>query len=352
MALGPLGGTQGIPQRPGRVPCAAQDSLSGSAGLRCPLCTLSDPQQAAGSRGDDRHSEGTAGGTTAIAVTVCTWARKLRTNLQLPVLQLGARAGRPGRSKFSAIYRRSLCAEKLQAITEFSIGLLRRANCQSLTSDDRFARSRILNSFLAAHRSAVWFGAAFLSFQPLSTVQMESTLQALLARRRVLSTALPQRSTARSSTTCASEPFDNADDPFALESNGFFTALHSAPSRAEDDNTVDTDAHQRPATSAVNKLNPNPVVVKDGRVLKGTGRKGRRFVANWTPEMDKALRKLLRKFGWGSWSRIAAAGKFPKEYTAKMISNRAKSIGLTRDMFDPGPVPSMSKKKKVKVTAA
>ncbi|KAI0566007.1 Homeobox-like protein [Gracilaria domingensis] len=111
-------------------------------------------------------------------------------------------------------------------------------------------------------------------------------------------------------------------DAFAAESLCFFSRVDAVESAV---------ARERPSVKRPPERAARPA--EDARA-KGAKRQ-KRFVSNWTPEMDKILRKSLSKFGWGCWARIAASGKLPKEYTAKMIANRAKSIGLNKNMFRP-----------------
>lgn len=65
----------------------------------------------------------------------------------------------------------------------------------------------------------------------------------------------------------------------------------------------------------------------------GPSKRGKRFVPKWSDETDRVLRKALTKHGWGCWKRIAESGKLVPQITPKMISNRAKALGLTRSMF-------------------
>lgn len=157
---------------------------------------------------------------------------------------------------------------------------------------------------------------------------MDSQLEVLQARRRVLSMPGPSVTT----TAERQEREQNADDPFAFESRGFFLPSKSATGASKDS---DDDRDAREALQSKRRKIAQQQKAKSGKVTKGTGKRARRFVTNWTPEMDKVVRKALSKHGWGCWSRIAQSGKLPKEYNAKLIANRAKSIGLTKEMFGP-----------------
>lgn len=128
------------------------------------------------------------------------------------------------------------------------------------------------------------------------------------------------------------ETYGPSLDPFWSETTSFFlptttpTALSSAKPIHQ---TLLPKTHSSVLNSAApSSPSSNPKIHKPNKRQK-------RFVTNWTPQMDKIVRKSLAKFGWGCWSRIASCGKLPKQYTAKMIANRAKSIGLTKDMFGP-----------------
>ncbi|CAN8076508.1 unnamed protein product [Agarophyton chilense] len=118
-------------------------------------------------------------------------------------------------------------------------------------------------------------------------------------------------------------------DAFSAETLSFFTCAHAVELEVADQR----GSVKRPAERTAQAPD---------KPLKGAKRQ-KRFVSNWTPDMDKIVRKSLSKFGWGCWARIAASGKLPKEYTAKMIANRAKSIGLTKNMFGPAIVSTRTK---------
>lgn len=159
---------------------------------------------------------------------------------------------------------------------------------------------------------------------------MDSQLEVLQARCKVLS--MPGPSIRAAVDEKEREP--NADDPFAFESHGFFL-LARAASGASDESEDGGDKREVLQSERRNPRHSQQRNANSGKVTKGTGKRARRFVTNWTPEMDKVVRKALAKYGWGCWSRIAQSGKLPKEYNAKLIANRAKSIGLTKEMFGP-----------------
>lgn len=74
--------------------------------------------------------------------------------------------------------------------------------------------------------------------------------------------------------------------------------------------------------------------VKNGRVTKAAAAPAAsrlpaprpRTKANWTEAQDRLLREYVRKWGNGQWKRMERSGKFPKEYTAVMIKNRAMRL--------------------------
>lgn len=116
---------------------------------------------------------------------------------------------------------------------------------------------------------------------------------------------------------------DPCDDPFSVEAYGQFLPSPQVVQIASTTNDIekkskDIASNVRAVASSASKV---------------TKRRGRRFVSNWTPEKDEVIRQSLIKYGWGAWTRIANSGKLPKEYTPKMISNRANSIGLTKETF-------------------
>lgn len=152
---------------------------------------------------------------------------------------------------------------------------------------------------------------------------METQLNILRARRHVLRVEVARESRPPPHDAAAAA----VHDPFACESYGFFLPRSA----------VDADQNAERVLAAPDSQSApdeNHPAVAQGRVEKPAKRTAKRTVANWTPEMDKVVKKGLEKHGWGAWSRIAASGKLPKEYTPKMISNRATSIGLTKDKFD------------------
>lgn len=164
---------------------------------------------------------------------------------------------------------------------------------------------------------------------------METHLQVLHARRKILAST-PSTTPAAPSAPTAPQP-----DPFSFESHGFFL-----PSVLPSDSASPNSTNRNP-------LSPHPHTARTfqssaarrNNASKATKKRQRRFVTNWTPEMDKVVRKALAKYGWGSWTRIASSGKLPKEYNAKLIANRARAIGLTKQMFGPQVVPTISKAK-------
>lgn len=166
---------------------------------------------------------------------------------------------------------------------------------------------------------------------------METHLQVLQARRNVLSvpppTILDVQPRLLSTQNSTPQP-----DSFSFESHGFYI-----PSNSPSDNPLHQHQHsEKPAHSGTAASHPSTT---GSKILKGYKKRAKRFVTNWTPEMDKVVRKCLAKYGWGSWTRIASSGKLPKEYNAKLIANRARAIGLTKEMFGPQVVPTVSKSK-------
>lgn len=145
---------------------------------------------------------------------------------------------------------------------------------------------------------------------------LENHLQLLRTRRQALSRPLPPRKPTPSTPWCE-------DDPFEVESRGFYT---SAPATS---GTSPGDKTQRPSSKKKRKGK-----VGDSLVERGNGvRKPDKSRSNpiWTPALDKLLRKYLRKLGWGAWARIEKTNKFPAEFTAKVVSRRAKALGYSRD---------------------
>lgn len=151
----------------------------------------------------------------------------------------------------------------------------------------------------------------------MSTMETQTQLEILRARRRVLHQTTPQVQ-----TSWLHHTEETSEDPFACESYGFFLPF---PDVVEAGGAANSSQPKAKDVSVTSRADTNSA----SKVTKPR----RRFVSNWTPEMDLVIRKALTKYGWGAWTRIAQSGKLPKEYTPKMISNRANSIGLTKDMF-------------------
>lgn len=128
-------------------------------------------------------------------------------------------------------------------------------------------------------------------------------------------------------------------DAYAHETHSFHTQAPPAarapseaarPHRAAGDDAESKAARKpRPKAQPTSTPSAHATIAKKKQVAKP-----KRVVTKWTPEMDRVIRKSLAKFGWACWSLIAASGKLPLQYTRKMISSRARTIGLTREMFD------------------
>lgn len=83
--------------------------------------------------------------------------------------------------------------------------------------------------------------------------------------------------------------------------------------------------------------------VKSGKVEKkdggggGGGGGGRTRVMTSKADLAKyneRIRKYVRKYGWGNWKRIERSGKFPANYTARLIAKRAKAMKLDEEVKD------------------
>lgn len=158
---------------------------------------------------------------------------------------------------------------------------------------------------------------------------MDLQLKVLEARRRVLSHPIPS----------VAEPVSGqtqqvVHDPFAFESHGFFVSARDGSGLNKDS---DDERDAREALRTERRKIVQQQKARSSKLSKANAKpkRARRFVTNWTPEMDKVVRKALSKHGWGCWSKIAQSGKLPKEYNSKLIANRARSIGLTKEMFGP-----------------
>jgi len=100
--------------------------------------------------------------------------------------------------------------------------------------------------------------------------------EVMRARRSVLKRALPSRVAVPVSTPECLEW--RSSDAYAVESRGFY-------------------AEWKPAVAAEAPVRKRR---KQRHTLVTIQKKPTRFVTNWTPELDKNLRKCLRKFGWGA----------------------------------------------------
>lgn len=155
----------------------------------------------------------------------------------------------------------------------------------------------------------------------------------LLARKKTLAQPLPSK-------IPPLKPQDTKPqhDPFQFESYGQLVHPY-IPITSKEENLKEKMIKQpaitetKPTNNSVNNHDKKKNSVSNGKVQKDAPKRPRRFVTNWTEAMDKIIKKSLVKFGWGCWSKIAASGKLPKEYNSKIIANRAKSMGLTKDMF-------------------
>ena len=158
---------------------------------------------------------------------------------------------------------------------------------------------------------------------------MDIQLAVLRARKVVLKKPLPAEEEPPSAWV--------SNDPFSFESRGFYAPALSgredSPSRNAESSGLQLSKIIK-KKKKVGKASGSAVQLrkdKGGRVEKPTRT---RFVPNWTPEMDKILRKSMRKWGWGSWTRIERSGKLPKEYTSKIIARRVKALGFSREQFE------------------
>lgn len=146
-------------------------------------------------------------------------------------------------------------------------------------------------------------------------------LAVLNARRAVLKKTVPSRE-----ENWRDDFTDDQEDPFAFESRGFYAPFVS----------------DVPRSKSVRKRVKPPILPR--AIIKKPEKTKTRFLPNWTPQLDKMLRKCLRKFGWGSWTRMEQSGKFPKNYSRKILSRRALTLGYTKEMFTMGGAAKNSKK--------
>lgn len=160
---------------------------------------------------------------------------------------------------------------------------------------------------------------------------MDIQLAVLRARREVLQKPLPPRIVEEQVSWVS-------DDPFSYESRGFY-AMPGLVRPEDGASTSDDKLSVQLVRSGKKKKRPSQLMSPGGKEKSGRVEKPERkttkarFVPNWTPEMDKVLRKSLRKWGWGSWTRIERSGKLPKEYTRKIIARRVKILGFSREQF-------------------
>ncbi len=146
-------------------------------------------------------------------------------------------------------------------------------------------------------------------------------LAVLNARRAALRKPAPPRVEEKSE-----ERTEDQEDPFAFESRGFYAPY----------------VNDVPRPKNVRKRVKPPILPR--AIIKKPEKTKTRFLPNWTPQLDKMLRKCLRKFGWGSWTRMEQSGKFPKNYSRKILSRRAISLGYTKEMFAAGESAKNAKK--------
>lgn len=147
--------------------------------------------------------------------------------------------------------------------------------------------------------------------------QMEQHLNVLRARQAVLRRLPPPRKLEPTVSWCH-------QDPFAFESRGFYS---SRPTNGDDTgNNAGTKKKKKTTKPMTDSLQTA------GGIRKAAKQKAR-FIPNWTAELDRMLRKCLRKFGWGSWTRMEQSGKFPVNFTRKILARRVKALGYTKEMF-------------------
>ena len=158
-------------------------------------------------------------------------------------------------------------------------------------------------------------------------------MDVLLARKKTLAQQLPSKIPSPKPQNTRPQ-----HDPFQFETYGQLVHPYM-PTISKQENLKDTMIKQptmtetKPTNSSVTNHEKKKNTVSNGKIQKEAPKRPRRFVTNWTEAMDKTIKKFLVKFGWGCWSKIATSGKLPKEYNSKIIANRAKSMGLTKDMF-------------------
>lgn len=164
---------------------------------------------------------------------------------------------------------------------------------------------------------------------------LRSNLRILQARRAALANPLPSVSPARQPSNHL-ESSASPGDASHLENHAFY--LHNLTSHSHHPDTPHVTKKHTTTLPDSRPTKPNKSAAT-ARVGKTTSKR-QRFIANWTPQMDKVIRKALAKHGWGCWTKIALSGKLPQEYTPKMISNRARAIGLSRQSFTRAPPPT------------
>ena len=146
----------------------------------------------------------------------------------------------------------------------------------------------------------------------------------LNARRRVLSASLPNITQV--------DHHNNLSQP--LNDSDHCSLLSFYQTRTYDTKVVPPLPPPTVSSNVVSQTKSNNLPLQTGVAIAKPGRRPR-FTPNWTDQMDRTIRKMLSKHGWGCWKKIAQSGKLPPEYHRKLISNRAKALRLTPHMFGP-----------------
>lgn len=119
-------------------------------------------------------------------------------------------------------------------------------------------------------------------------------------------------------------------DPFSHESYAFYVPPFTTQQTLDTPSPIPATTHTATTTPVTAATSTSHQIIQKRSPIQ---KRQKRFNPKWTSDMDNLIRKLLVKHGWGCWTLITQATKFPPEYNPKMISNRVKAIGLTRENY-------------------
>lgn len=174
---------------------------------------------------------------------------------------------------------------------------------------------------------------------PMDTADAQSrvsrrarTWSSILEARQRLVSALP-----KIEELPRTQDLPPSDDPYDFERSGFYNGpifiAGGSESHKSDLRSSKRLRKLKKRSSSASRDGARDATTGDRskkrlRVVEQPADAPLRRKANWNDDQDRVLRRCIRKWGWGCWKRIERSGKLPAEYTAKMISNRARTLDV------------------------